>query len=101
MVEETEMTKTDRNGCENDVFVLLLFSRGAESRKKILNTLLYSSKNCSQIAKEVGLDWWTVQRHLRLLLKDRIIESSEFGNYSKYYRLTQKGKEAIKIIFSR
>jgi predicted transcriptional regulator len=97
LVEETEMKKTSKNSCENEILILLLFSRGAESRKKILKVLRYSSKNCSQIAREVELDWWTVQRHLRRLLKEHIVENSAFGN-SKYYRLTQKGKDAIKII---
>jgi predicted transcriptional regulator len=93
------MKRIGKNSCENELSILLLLSRGAVSRKKILEALLYGSKNCSQIARDVELDWWTVQRHLRLLLKEHMVESSAFGN-SKYYRLTQKGKEVIKALLS-
>jgi predicted transcriptional regulator len=97
VIEETKMKGTGKNNHENEILILLCLSRGAESRKKILNVLLYKSKNCNQIAQEVELDWWTVQRHLRHLLKENIVENSTFGN-SKYYRLTQKGKDATKFI---
>jgi predicted transcriptional regulator len=89
------MNTTGKEKCENEILILLHLSRGAESRKKILKAILYGSKNCSQIARDVKLDWWTVQRHLRLLLKEHIVENSSFGN-SKFYRLTKKGEDAIK-----
>ena len=86
-------------GFETAVLVLLTLSRGAESRKKILLTLLSGPKNCRQISQKIGLDWWTVQKHLRLLLKENIVNSSDFGN-SKFYKLTPKGEAAIKAILS-
>ena len=94
------MSKPERANYETAVLVLLSLSRGAESRKKILIALLSGPKNCSQIAREVGLDWWTVQKHLRCLMKENLVKSSDFGN-SKFYRLTQKGEEAIKAILPK
>lgn len=99
MVEETEMNRADKNSYESEISILFHLSRRAESRKKILKALLYSSKNCSQIAREVGLDWWTVQKHLCRLMKENIIKSSDFGN-SKFYRLTPKGEDVIKALLS-
>lgn len=93
------MNRADKNRCENEILILLVLSRGAESRKKILKALLHSSKNCSQIAREVGLDWWTVQKHLCRLMKKNIVNSSDFGN-SKFYRLTPKGEEVIRALQS-
>jgi len=93
------MNRADENSYESEILILLRLSRGAGSRKKILKALLYSSKNCSQIAREVGLDWWTVQKHLCRLMKESIVKSSDFGN-SKFYRLTPKGEDVIKALLS-
>ena len=93
------MSKPEKASFETAVLVLLSLSRGAESRKKILVTLLSEPKNCSQIAREVELDWWTVQKHLRSLLKENIIKSSAFGN-SKFYKLSSIGEEAIRALQS-
>ncbi len=91
------MSKPEKGSYETAVLVLLSVSRGAKSRKKILVTLLSEPKNCSQIAREVGLDWWTVQKHLRSLMKENIIKSSPFGN-SKFYKLSSIGEEAITVL---
>ncbi|MEM2099684.1 MAG: helix-turn-helix domain-containing protein [Candidatus Bathyarchaeia archaeon] len=93
------MNRADKNSYENEILILFRLSRRAESRKKILKALRYSSKNCSQIAREVGLDWWTVQKHLCTLRKENIVKSSDFGN-SKFYRLTSKGEDVIKALLS-
>jgi predicted transcriptional regulator len=90
------MTKLNADRVER-IQLLLTLSRGAKSRRNILKSLLLIQKNCSQIARDVKLDWWTVQRHLRLLLIEDMVESSTFGN-SKYYRLSQKSKETIRTI---
>ena len=47
---------------ETAVLILLTLSRGAESRKKILSALLPGPKNCNQLSRETGLDWWTVKK---------------------------------------
>lgn len=62
-----------------------------------MKSLLCQPKNCSQIAQDVKLDWWTVQRHLQRLMKERMVKNSSFGNI-KYYRLSHNGKEAIKTL---
>ena len=93
------MSKPEKAIYETAVLVLLVLSRGAESRKRILILLLSGPKNCSQIARDVSLDWWTVQKHLRSLMKENIIKSSAFGN-SKFYKLSSMGEEAIRSLQS-
>lgn len=93
------MSKAEGVPYETAVLVLLTLSRGAGSRKKILIALLSGPKNCSQISKEVGLNWWTVQKHLRSLMKENIIKNSVFGT-SKYYKLSLIGEEVIRAILS-
>jgi predicted transcriptional regulator len=77
---------------EMPILILIQFSKGAESRRKILLSLLSGPKNCSEIARDVNLDWWTVQKHLRSLLKENLVKESVFGS-STFYKLSQLGQE--------
>lgn len=83
---------------DDSVFsILFSLSKGAESRKRILSSLFLGPKNCNQISKELGLDWWTVKKHLLILSNEHIVKSMQFGN-SKFYKLTPVGEEALKLI---
>ncbi len=93
------MNRVNEIGKGNEFYVLLTLSRGAESRKRILKSLLSSPKNCSQIARELELDWWTVQKHIQVLMKENIIKSSAFGN-SKFYRLSSIGEDVMRALQS-
>ncbi len=79
---------------DDETEVLLNHSIGAASRKKIMKTLLIKTKNCSEIAREVKLNWRTSYRHLQILEKENLVRSIDFGQ-RKFYRLTLKGEEAI------
>ena len=85
--------RLDRISDESDLRLLLSLSRGANSRKKILKTLLCGSNNCNQITTKLGLNWRTTYRHLQILEKENLVKSFGFGQ-RKFYKLTQKG-EAI------
>jgi len=93
------LIKLNKDNRSERIQLLLTLSRGAKSRRNILKALLLKPKNCSQIANDVKLDWWTVQRHLRLLLEEQIVENLTFGN-SKYYIISQKCEEVISLISS-
>jgi predicted transcriptional regulator len=74
--------------------LLLTFSRGAKSRRNILQELLLRPKNCNQIANGTKLDWWTVQKHLQHLISYNLVECLNFGQI-KFYSITVKGKETL------
>ena len=76
--------------------LLLSLTRGSKSRKNILKVLLYSPRNCNQLADKLELDWWTIQKHLQRLLRRKMIKSLNFGRI-KYYIITSQGEEAIKM----
>ncbi|MGB9925791.1 MAG: ArsR/SmtB family transcription factor [Candidatus Bathyarchaeales archaeon] len=95
------MNRFDKFSEESDLYLLLNFSRGANSRKKILKTIVYGPKNCNQIAIKLGLNWRTIYRHLQILEKENFVKSFGFGK-RKFYKLTQKGEKAIRnLIKSR
>ncbi len=93
------MNKTEGVPYETAVLILLTLSRGAESRKKILIALLPGPKNCNQLSRETGLDWWTVKKHLLSLMKENLIKSSTFGS-AKFYELSHVGDEIIRALQS-
>jgi len=71
--------------------ILLFFSKGAETRRKILETLLEGPKNCHQIAKELKLDWWTVQKHLKKLREVNLVKQVKVGSI-RFYKLICEGE---------
>ena len=83
-----------------EVWVLLILSRGADTRRRILKTLIRTPKNCNQMARELGSSWWTVQKHLQRLIKAGLIVSMNFG-HTKFYKITQKGELALKFASSK
>jgi predicted transcriptional regulator len=84
---------------KNEILVLLSLSRGADSRKTIMTKLLFKPKNCNQIAREAKLDWWTVQKHLNILMRKNMVRRLEFGRI-KFYKLTPEGEKALMDILS-
>jgi predicted transcriptional regulator len=79
---------------EDQVCLLFSLTNGANSRKKILRELINAPKNCNQIAYQIKLDWWTVQKHLQLLVKIGAVAQISFG-HTKFYKLTENGKHIL------
>lgn len=79
---------------ENGLCLLLSRSRGANSRKKILKTLLHGSCNCNQVTTKLGLNWRTTYRHLQLLEEANLVKSISFGQ-RRFYKLTQNGESIV------
>lgn len=89
------MSEINQVDMEKRTQLLLTFSRGAKSRRNILEILLLRPRNCNQIAKGTKLDWWTVQKHLQRLLSDNLVKCLNFGQI-KFYTVTAKGEEALR-----
>jgi predicted transcriptional regulator len=94
------MHEVSHDEVEKRTELLLMFSRGAKSRISILETLCRKPKNCNQIAKETGLDWWTVQKHLQRLLSEKLVKSVGFGQI-KFYDMTLKGEAALRLCLEK
>jgi predicted transcriptional regulator len=91
------MREVNRGYKEKIVQVLLVFSRGAKSRRCIMASLLFKPKNCNQIAEELGVDWWSVQKHLQRLLGEKLVERFDVGQI-KFYTVSAKGEEALRSL---
>jgi DNA-binding transcriptional ArsR family regulator len=51
-------------------------SAGAPTRGRIVRAIRTEPKNAQQIALELSVDYTTVRHHLKVLLENRLIESS-------------------------
>lgn len=51
--------------------------RGGPTRIKIVDLILKRPFNMNQIGKELGLDYKTVQHHIKILMEHRIINSED------------------------
>ena len=74
--------------------LLLSEGRGARTRLRVLEALARRKMNCNQIAKAVGLSWWSAQKHLRLLLEAGLVRTLRFGRRI-YYAITPSGLRAL------
>lgn len=88
-------TNTEKNNPKSDLSFLLRFSKGAKSRKKILHILLHGSKSCNHVATDLGLNWRTAYRHIKILEKESLVMSFDFGE-RKFYKLTLEGEKVTK-----
>ncbi|HOQ18614.1 MULTISPECIES: winged helix-turn-helix domain-containing protein [Methanothermobacter] len=66
---------------------LLAGTRGGHNRGRIIRMLHERPYNNNQLAEALGLDYKTVQHHLRVLEKNKIIVSSG-ERYGKMYFLS-------------
>lgn len=89
------VNKLDKSQSDPNFTLLLGTSKGAESRKRILNLLLTDAKGCNEIAIQLELNWRTVYRHLKLLEKGELVKVADFGQ-RKFYQITLKGENTIK-----
>ena len=78
---------------------LLVGSRGGPTRLQILMVLREGPANANQIATRLGLNYKTVQHHLRILEENRMI-ISEGGKYNVIYRLSPELLDNIDILDS-
>ena len=63
-------------------------SRGGQNRARIVELLKTKPSNPNRIAERLGLDYKTVQHHIRMLEENGVIVSSSKGTYGAVYFLT-------------
>ncbi len=79
-----------RRGLDQGLFKLLLQMKGGETRTTILKSLL-TPKDRFQLARDLELDWTTIDYHVQVLLKYGLVqEKTAYGNV-KLYELTPVG----------
>ena len=87
-----------KNKLDYEVFKLLARMRGSPTRVRILK-LLEKPMNRLMLARELGLDWKAVDRHVEVLEKKELIQrlGTRKGR-GELYILTDKGRTALELL---
>lgn len=75
----------------------LLSSKGSLNRIKILEIIMKEPMSCNQIARKLGLNWWTVQKHLEVLKRENLIEPIIYGK-RLLYKTSPFGVSVLSIL---
>jgi len=90
-------SKWDSSRLSQDVFRLMVRMKGSQSRLSLLKELA-TPRDRLQLARNISLDWKTVDYHIRILLKHGLIhEYSAYANV-QLYELTDIGKVLLKVL---
>ena len=80
------------------LWYLLGGTRGGPNRAEILRMLRDRPMNANQLTESLGVDYKTVQHHLRVLEENGLIAPSEKGAYGALFFLTPKMEEALPFL---
>ena len=76
-------------------------TRGGPTRIRILSHLIDVPSNANQLAKDLGMDYKTIQHHLRMMKKNRLVDTYGEGEYGATYfpsaELDQSMPEFLRI----
>ena len=68
------------------------------NRAEILKILRDRPSNANQLAETLGVDYKTIQHHVRVLEENGLVSPSEKGAYGAVLFLTPKMEEALPIL---
>ncbi len=80
------------------LWYLLGGTRGGPTRAEILKVLQERPLNANQLAESLGVDYKTIQHHLRVLEDNGLVAPSEKGAYGAMIFLTPKMEEALPFL---
>ncbi len=80
------------------LWYLLGGTRGGANRAEILRVLHERPLNSNQLAEKLGVDYKTIQHHVRVLEENGLVVPSEKGAYGAMLFLTPKTEEALPIL---
>lgn len=98
-VWSSRVTKTQwgRVGIDKDLFRLLAQMRGANTRTLLLKSLSVP-KDRSQLAKDLSLDWSTIDYQIEVLLKHKLVSEKSTHGQVKVYELSVLGVTLLKAL---
>ena len=84
-------------GFEYGTFRMLARMRGGKTRMRMLRSL-ETPKDRLQLANELDLDWKTIDGHVRVLLRNGMIQERTARGHVKVYELTSTGIQALGLM---
>jgi predicted transcriptional regulator len=87
-----------KQGYDYDTFRLVAKMRGSPTRVRLLNLVLSEQKNKLQMARELDVDWKTVDNHIGMLMQTGLVEEKVAVGTTKYYSITENGKKILLLL---
>jgi DNA-binding MarR family transcriptional regulator len=91
-------SRWSRQGYDYDTFRLVSKMRGSPTRIRLLNAIRDERKNKLQLAKELGVDWKTINNHAEMLVEARLIEENGVVGTARYYSITESGRKILSLL---
>ena len=89
-----------KHGYDYDTFRLLARMKGSPIRVALLSSVTASAKTRSQLAQALSVDWKTIDNHIDVLAKNRLIqEIGSFGT-SRYFAITEHGRRVLSLLLT-
>jgi predicted transcriptional regulator len=88
-----------KQGYDYDTFRLVAKMRGSPTRIRLLNAI-HSPKNKLQLAKELDVDWKTIDNHIEMLVEGGLVEERGIVGTSRYYVITENGMKVLSLLSS-
>ena len=73
------------NEVERALYWIIAGTMGGNNRARIINELLKKPQNTNQLSKKLKLDFKTVQHHLKVLEKNKLVTYKGGGGFAKIY----------------
>ena len=83
---------------------LLVGSKGGPNRLQMIKLLKEEPMNANKMGERLGLDYKTVQHHLKILKENNVVVTNAAGSYGAMYFLTpyiEKNLHAVEEIWAR
>ena len=83
---------------------LLVGTKGGANRLQMLKLIREEPMNANKIRERLGLDYKTVQHHLKILKENNVVVTNASGSYGAMYFLTpylEKNFSALQEIWDR
>lgn len=83
---------------------IFIASRGGQNRSRIVEMIRAEPSNLNRISEKLGLDYKTVQHHVKVLEENGVLVPSAKGTYGAVYFLTpyfEKYFDAVKGMWAR
>lgn len=87
-----------KQGYDYDVFKVVARMRGSPMRVRLLKALNSEPKNKLQLAKELEVDWKTIEDHIEMLEKHRLVKELGAVGKSKFYITSEHGRRVLSLL---
>jgi predicted transcriptional regulator len=85
-------------GLEEDLFILFVKTKGADTRKDVLRCVSSGQKDRYQISRDMHLAWRAVDRHVHVMAAHGVLKEQTAYGKVRMYAITPLGEALLKTL---